>query len=203
MLMHFLPFDNTFVIMTEADFTSTTDAQIRGPLLTWLRKLHTDDYSAKMFEEFKIPRPSARIDVAVVNGEMTGFEIKSDRDKLNRLSSQVPAFSRVFDRVTLVTTDKHLSLAKTKIPKWWGILVFSGDNDFSVLRSSRTNKNVDTESFLYTLSKYELGLVGIEVRMPLGKALKKDEMVKALLSSVKRQDIHHFARDVIRQRISM
>ncbi|MDH7804603.1 sce7726 family protein [Rhizobium sp. AN70] len=94
--------------MKQVKILTSTDASIRTPLLAWLRQQHPDHLAAKMLEEFKMPRPSARIDVALVNGEMAGFEIKSDRDTLNRLTVQIPAFSKFFDRVSLVTTPRLL-----------------------------------------------------------------------------------------------
>lgn len=56
------------------------DGCIRAPLINWLRALHPEDGSTELLQEFKMPRPSARIDLALVNGELAGFEIKSDAD---------------------------------------------------------------------------------------------------------------------------
>ena len=58
----------------------------------------------------------------MVNGEFSGFEIKSDVDSLQRLPGQIAAFASVFDRVSLVTTDRHLADVKKVIPSWWGIV---------------------------------------------------------------------------------
>ena len=63
----------------------------------------------------------ARVDVAVVNGHLSGFELKSASDTLRRLPSQADIYSRVFDYVTLVVADKHVSHALPIIPDWWGV----------------------------------------------------------------------------------
>jgi hypothetical protein len=62
---------------------------------------------------------SVRIDVAVINGELTGYELKSDRDTLERLPLQAELYSRVFDRLILVVGKRHAKKAIEHIPEWW------------------------------------------------------------------------------------
>ncbi|MGR9055920.1 sce7726 family protein [Rhizobium leguminosarum] len=186
--------------MTEISTAGINDAFIRAPLLQWLRALHPDSLDAKLLEEFKMPRPSARIDVALVNGEMTGFEIKSDRDTLTRLSLQIPAFSKFFDRVSLVTTKKHLAEARVKIPRWWGIIVFREDGSFDVTRSPKRNTKIDAASFLFALSKAELTSVARAARVSIPSASKKDAIVEFLASSVGQPILCQLAREVIKLR---
>ena len=186
--------------MTEISPAGINDAFIRAPLLQWLRVLHPYSSDAKLLEEFKMPRPSARIDVALVNGEMTGFEIKSDRDTLTRLPLQIPAFSKFFDRVSLVTTKKHLEEARLTIPKWWGIIVFREDGSFDVTRSSKRNTKIDAASFLFALSKAELTLVARATSVSIPSASKKDAIVELLASSVEQPLLCRFAREVIKLR---
>ena len=64
----------------------------------------------------------ARADVVVVNGELSGYEIKSDRDTLDRLANQQSVYSRVFDRVILVVGSRHIDKARSLIPDWWGLI---------------------------------------------------------------------------------
>jgi len=66
---------------------------------------------------------SVRIDVAVINGELNGYELKSDRDTLERLPLQADIYSRVFDRLELVVGQRHATKAEAMIPKWWGVTV--------------------------------------------------------------------------------
>ncbi|MBY5645852.1 sce7726 family protein [Rhizobium ruizarguesonis] len=182
------------------EIVPTTDADIRTPLLAWLRSQHPDHLTAKMLEEFKMPRPSARIDVALVNGEMSGFEIKSDRDTLNRLAVQIPAFSRLFDRMSLVTTRKHLAEARTKIPSWWGIVVFRDDGSFEISRMSKRNRKIDVAALLFALTKRELALVARAAGVAMPSAAKKDSMVDLLAAPNRRADVYNLAREVIKSR---
>ena len=74
-------------------------------------------------DELGVLNGSARVDLAVVNGSLHGYEIKSATDTLDRLPSQIEAFSSVFDTVTLVVADSHVSDAIGMIPPWWGVFV--------------------------------------------------------------------------------
>lgn len=147
-----------------------------------------------------MPRPSARIDLAVVNGEMAGFEIKSDLDTLKRLRVQVPAFSRFFDRVSVVTTCKHLCETERCIPDWWGIILYQGDDEFRVRRRARRNRSIDIQALLYALSKSEIAELASRAGSPVLKG-KKSAMVEAVASGVARRAVCDHARDIIRLRV--
>ena len=204
-LTEFLPFGKILVIMLRrsVSVTETRDACIRGPLIAWLRSQHPDDGSTELLQEFKMPRPSARIDLAVVNGELAGFEIKSDVDTLRRLDFQVPAFSRIFDRVSVVTTRKHLKETRQRIPAWWGIILYSDDSGFQVKRGSKRNREIDVRSLLFALSKPEIAEVGRRAGLPIAISAKKDAMVDDALGEIAKRDICDHARDVIRLRPSL
>jgi hypothetical protein len=60
--------------------------------------------------------------VALVNGSLHAYEIKSDRDNLERLRHQASMYNKIFDRVTLVAGSRHQAAALTLIPAWWGML---------------------------------------------------------------------------------
>jgi len=142
------------------------DSDIRGPLHIWLEQQHVCDVDTNIIHELPIPRPSARVDIALVNGELCGFEIKSDVDTLCRLPRQIASFSSVFDRVSIVTTSRHLKSVRHIVPKWWGICLANKDGTFSVRRKGSYNRNLNTENLLYLLSKNELS--NVISKMPAG-----------------------------------
>jgi hypothetical protein len=80
---------------------------------------------------------TARVDVAVVNGSLSGFELKSDVDTLRRLPAQVEAYGHVLDHVTLVVTSRHLEPASALVPAWWGVLVADSESDRVRLKEAR------------------------------------------------------------------
>jgi hypothetical protein len=135
------------------------DGDIRRPLHLWLERQHQGCPDTGIIHELRIPRPSARADIAVVNGEMVGYEIKSDVDSLTRLPRQARAFNRVFDRAFVITTEKHVGRVETAVPSWWGIAVPSADDRgdrFKVLRQAGKNPAPSLEAALFILRKPEL-----------------------------------------------
>src|SRR5206468_8334904 len=102
---------------------------------------HSDCSDLVCIEEFAIYGRANRADVAALNGLSHGYEIKSDRDTLDRLPGQIEAYGAIFERATLVSTSKHLGPAKRLIPKWWGIVEVEPLNDGrSLLHRSREAK---------------------------------------------------------------
>ena len=76
------------------------DSDVRKAVLATLDQKHAGDHNTRIVEEMGVWAGSVRIDIAVINGELCGFELKSDRDTLARLPTQADIYSRVFDRIS-------------------------------------------------------------------------------------------------------
>lgn len=105
------------------------DGQIRCRLKEYLRTLYSKDPETVILDELGLRHGYSRIDLAVVNGSLHGFEIKSDRDTLRRLARQAETYNKVLDFVTLVTGQYHADRALSATPEWWGIQVAQGGSD--------------------------------------------------------------------------
>jgi hypothetical protein len=138
---------------------STNDLNIRCALKEELQSRHAQDKKVRIIDELGISHGSARIDIAVVNGIMHGYEIKSDQDTLQRLPEQMSIFNAVFDKVTLVVGKSHLYDAIKMIPDWWGIVVAKADTNglvtFNVIREEGKNKDQDMVSIARLLWREE------------------------------------------------
>ena len=119
------------------------DAGIRALLLPFIRREHEGHPDLVCLEEFAIYGGAHRADVAALNGCSHGYEIKSDRDTLERLPNQVEAYSAIFEQATLVSSPRHLECAVNIIPQWWGIVevqLNTGERPFlKRVRASSTN----------------------------------------------------------------
>src|SRR3990170_1714739 len=82
------------------------DSAIRASLRSRLLGQHGQDADTVLIEELGLRRGQVRIDIAVVNGLLHGYEIKSDRDSLRRLGTQVAIYGKVLDQATLVVGDR-------------------------------------------------------------------------------------------------
>jgi hypothetical protein len=181
------------------------DKDIRQPLHDWLLSLHPHDLDTSVIYELKLPRPSARVDVAVVNGELAAFEIKSDADTLSRLPRQIASFSKVFDRICVVTTVRHQANVERYIPSWWGIAVADtrcGHIDLTFLRKPQLNPAPDQSALLYALHVPELIAL---LKDCSGKAsprsLNKTGLVE-LAIRLPAHDVRRAARNALRRRHS-
>jgi hypothetical protein len=112
---------------------TTNDKVIRIALKKYLEDLHARDSKLRIVEELGVEHGAARVDIAVINGALHGYEIKSDRDTLSRLPEQMDAYNAVFDRVTLVVGRQHLYEAINLVPDWWGITIAKADSSSSII----------------------------------------------------------------------
>jgi len=138
---------------------STNDITIRSALKKLLTNRHAQDEKVRIIEELGVQHGTARVDIAVVNGIMHGYEIKSDQDTLRRLPRQMEVFNSVFDKITLVVGKNHLYKAINIVPEWWGIMVAKSNNNgsviFNLIRGEEFNKNQDSVSIAKLLWREE------------------------------------------------
>ncbi len=79
--------------------------------------------ATRVVNEMVLLRGAARVDVAVINDQLHGYEIKSASDNLERLEAQQSAYSKVFERMTLVADERHVEEAVKQVPRCWGLIV--------------------------------------------------------------------------------
>jgi hypothetical protein len=94
------------------------DRDVRSLLKQHLVAMHGP--ATVVLDELGLCQGDVRVDVAAVNGELAGFEIKSPADSLARWPKQRRVYSKVVDRAWLVAPEKTLDAAKA--PGWWGLI---------------------------------------------------------------------------------
>ena len=125
------------------------DRDVREAVLRQLQAKYAGDFDTRIVEEMGVWSGSVRVDIAVINGELSGYELKSDRDTLERLPAQEELYSRVFDRVTLVVGARHHQKARSQIPEWWGLTVADMSDGQVELRTVReAQRNVALDGYL-------------------------------------------------------
>ena len=118
-------------MINTSNFKFTNDKLIRTAFRKRLENTYKDDKDVRIIDELGVIHGSARVDMAVVNGIIHGFELKSDLDTLRRLPEQMDAYNSVFDQVTLVVGKNHVHEAIRSVPEWWGVIIakISDSND--------------------------------------------------------------------------
>jgi hypothetical protein len=186
--------------------TNLADRDIRQPLHKWLAHAHAHDPSTSILHEFKVPRPSARVDLAVVNGEIAAYEIKSDLDTLTRLKKQVPAYSRVFDKICLVTTERHLRTARAAIPSWWGLTIArqkDGEIELRNVKKLKRNPNPELGPLLHALFVPELRFVLHSCAPSSRRPSQKDDLIAEIIRISDIEDVRGAVRCILKRRYSV
>lgn len=154
-------------------------------------------------DELGVLNGSARIDLAVVNGNLHGYEIKSATDTLDRLPAQVVAYSAVFDTVTLVVADGHASEALGIIPPWWGVCVATESPngvDLRWQRQPRQNPDIDPVSLASLLWRDELIHVLIAKGVRGIRKKKREELHEVVAQEVPLNQLRELVRNALKSR---
>lgn len=137
----------------------STDPQIRAALHRQkLRRLHARA-DTLIVDELGLAHADVIVDVAVINGHLHGFEIKSAADSLSRLPRQIRIYEECLEKLTIVCDKKHLRGVSKLAPDWCGVLQVTkgsrGGIAFETIRSPKLNPHVQTERLAHLLWRPE------------------------------------------------
>lgn len=125
-------YQNAFLLLRQRDnrHEYAYKAAITKGIMLGRHSLNT----AAMVNEFRVGQCKA--DVAIFNGTSTAYEIKSERDSLNRLENQLTTYRDFFAKVYVVTGEPHLSAIEKSAPEDVGILCLNKRHAISVIREA-------------------------------------------------------------------
>lgn len=180
------------------------DADVRRVLRRWLSAMYGGDANTLIVEELGLCSGSVRADMAVVNGSLKGYEIKSERDRLDRLFAQAEIYSRVFDTVTIVVADRHLKPTKSLVPAWWGIDLVTplGESDVIIqpLRKESANPEVDPSALVQLLWRDEaLGFLASRA-IPLPRKKSRQNIWNCLVANLSLSELRTGVRASLKSR---
>lgn len=180
------------------------DVDVRNALRRKVLAHHYADLNTLVIDELGISHGASRVDIAVVNGKLHGFEIKSASDTLERLAGQIEAYSKVFDRMTIVCALCHYAKVAEIVPSWWGIKVAKsggrGAVHFEEPRAPRANPAVDAVSVARLLWRDE-ALTLLESRGVKGiKSKNRDALYSLLATSVALDELCAAVRSALKSR---
>ena len=188
----------------KASARRAVDPDVRALLREYLEDLH-EGTDTRVLEELGLCQGDVRVDVAVVNGELSGYEIKSPSDTLARFPNQCRIYSKVVDRAWLVAPEK--TLEKSVAPEWWGMIAVFEVGDrlaLRVVRPAQPNPKPDPISIAKLLWRDE----ALEVLRGAGRArgvMTKSRKIiwKRLIESVALDDLRAAVRAALKRRPEM
>lgn len=97
--------------------------------------------------ELGLAHGRSRIDIAVINSHIHGYEIKSTHDNLLRLRTQLQVYCQTLQKLTIVAAPRHIQSIEFEVPKWCGLIQahrgLTAGIQLTSVRSARTNPDVD------------------------------------------------------------
>jgi hypothetical protein len=145
--------------MGEGDESVTTDIEIRTAFHHKnLRQYHACPRTL-VLNELAIAHASARVDIAVIDGCVHGYEIKSAADTLSRLPRQMALYEECLEKLTIVSATKHLDGVGKIVPAWCGIIEADkgprGGIHFKTHRAPQNNVSVKPDRLAHLLWRQE------------------------------------------------
>ncbi|MGB9866750.1 MAG: sce7726 family protein [Bacillota bacterium] len=183
----------------------TSDKIIRNALHRIIIAQHSQDRDTLIVHELRVCQGEARIDIALLNGTINGYEIKSDHDDLSRLPAQIEVYRRVFDTITVVSGLTHAAAVEACVPTWCGVYVARCSEDGSVsieeVRRPAENPAIDPFSLAQFLWRDEL--LTLLATYDLGKEAKKWPRFKLwryVANSIPLDVLKAYVRDCLKKR---
>lgn len=145
---------------------------------------------------------ASKADLVILNGTATAYEIKSDRDSLNRLPSQLCDYRAVFASVTVVTSPRQADAVLRLAPEDVGVLVLSTRLRLQVKRETQNRpERINPIALLETLRTREaaqvLDSLGLETpEVPNTRLWTELRKLYAALDPV---DVHRAAVSVLKR----
>ena len=137
----------------------STDIEIRQALHKNVLSAHHKNPNTIVIDELGLSHGKNRIDIAVLNGYLHGYEIKSSKDNLNRISAQLDEYSKSLQKLTIVVAPNHIEDVIKIAPSWSGIILAEkgskGGFQFSKIRAPQINPEVCMISVAHLLWKDE------------------------------------------------
>lgn len=180
------------------------DIDVRRAVKSHLVAAHAGEIDTRIVEEMGVWSGSVRIDIAVVNGSLSGYELKSERDTLERLPRQVRLYGHVFDFLYLVVGKRHVEKAKAMIPDWWGVqIAIAGSAGVELLPHRDASLNPTPSPYLIAelLSKFEALNVLESFDMAKGWRSKKIRQIhQRLAAELPLNELKDQVRSVLKER---
>ncbi len=176
------------------------------PFSLKMDRLHPDKSDTLIVEELGLCQGVARVDVAVVNGTVHGYEIKSERDTLVRLKSQADVYSKALEFVTIVAAPAHIVGIKQLVPSWWGIWSATQIGDAVRLKEQRQaqrNPSLIADALVQFLWREEALNILLDHNLATGVASKSRRYIWDRLSShFNVEELGDMVRSKLKQRSS-
>ena len=155
--------------------------------------------TASILTEFRAV--DCKVDLVILNGSSTAYEVKSERDSLFRLERQMAAYSKVFARVYVIAAECHVEAVMASVPADIGILRLNKRHNISILREAEDRADrMSPEAIFESIRTEEARMIlsSLGYRIPLVPNTELHFMLRQLFVDLDPRDAHHGMVRVLR-----
>jgi len=171
---------------------------------TEIKRILEDDPTTLVVDEFGLFNGKSRVDVAVINGKLHAYEIKSASDRLDRLIKQQENYNKIFDKITLVADARHVAEAVKIVPPWWGLISVTNEDGVAALNEiwpARQNFGQDPYALCQLLWREEVYKLLRSNGLSSGIYKKRRKILwKKLAQSIDLEELKGMVRTAIKTR---
>lgn len=136
------------------------DRDIRKALFGRCSGIYTNHTGELVIHELGLAHAKRRVDVTVIGDDLHGYEIKSGKDRLDRLKGQMQIYTKALHRLTLVVASKHLEPTLKVVPAWCGLTEIQINSEDRIIqkdvRKPKPNPSVDPFILAHLLWRSEV-----------------------------------------------
>ncbi|MEF1284872.1 sce7726 family protein [Vibrio sp. M250220] len=175
------------------------EPDIKALTLNYLRDRNIIDENSIIMSELTIGDFSRRVDLAIFNqGKLLAFEIKSEADSLNRLSGQVNKYLEYFDKVTVVSDQKFVSMLEDSLPGNVGLWEVS-KSKIKVKQRGRLQQKIDNNKLIDMMDSIDLHRLSSKLEL---KTKKDRKSIEKALESVPNKVLRQGVEAALRRKFS-
>ncbi|MGD1007109.1 MAG: sce7726 family protein [Ignavibacteriaceae bacterium] len=178
------------------------DTDIRKILHLFLERENKLIKDTLILDELDLCSGLSRIDIAVINGVIHGYEIKSEEDSLSRLHNQMNYYNKSLEKITIATNLIHLNEVKERIPKWWGLILVDNTEaeNLTDIRNAEENPHIDAQCLLQFLWKDELLQLAQKYNLNIKRSSNKRVLQVEITNELKLDIISQEVRQALKSR---
>jgi hypothetical protein len=100
-----------------------------------------------MILEFRVS--DCKADTVIINGTSNVYEIKTELDSTDRLSKQIEAYKKVFDKINVIASSSQISKIEKTMNESVGIMELTPRNTIKTIREASSRKHLVEQGVIF------------------------------------------------------
>jgi hypothetical protein len=176
------------------------DQDIRTILHSYIAEQNKSIKNTIIVDELNVKNGLARVDVAVINGSIHGYEIKSEADTLIRLSNQIEHYNSSLEKITIAVNSNHKEKVFDIVPDWWGVIEVDENSEIVELRESEKNPLLSISDLLLFLWKDEMKQILEKNEVKYKKSANRTALIETMTQNIEKEKLLHEVRQALKSR---